>query len=123
MNLTDQYNKLAFLTPTIVDLCDSLAESTECKRELKFHINRANIEAQKVLAKHYMMYANHGAVANNQGGKEVSAEDIYNITAKAYDFLFNKSPREICCIAQIIADAEAKGLDYEAVEIPYQPIL
>ena len=46
MDLTNQYNKLAFLTPTIVDLCDTLRESTECKKELKYHINQANKEAQ-----------------------------------------------------------------------------
>lgn len=122
MDLVNQYNKLAFLAPTIVDLCDTLRESTECKRELKYHINQANKEAQKILAKHYKMYESYGTILNHENGKEMSTEDIYNITSKSYDFLLNKSPHEICCIAQLIREAEKSGLDYTQIEIPFTPL-
>ena len=122
MDLTNQYNKLAFLTPTIVDLCDTLRESTECKKELKYYINHANKEAQKILAKHYKMYESYGTILSKENGNEMSTEDIYNITSKSYDFLLNKSPHEICCIAQIIREAEKSGLDYTAIEIPFTPL-
>ena len=122
MDLVNQYNKLAFLTPTIIDLCDTLRESTECKKELKYFINQANKEAQKMLAKHYKMYESYGTILSKENGKEMSTEDIYNITSKSYDFLLNKSPHEICCIAQIIREAEKSGLDYTAIDIPFTPL-
>lgn len=122
MDIVEQYNKLAFLAPTIVDMCDSLEQSTVTQKQLKFHIKRANIEAQKILEKHYKLYENYGTVENPDSDEVMSTEDIYNITSKAYDFLLNKSPHEICCIAQIIREAEKSGLDYTTIEIPFTPL-
>lgn len=122
MNITEQYNKLAFVAPVIVELCDDLEQTTVCQRELKFHIKRANIEAQKVLKKHFELYRN-GTIESLDGHKEMNTEDIYNITSKSYDFLLSKSPNEICVIAKIVQDLEEKGLDYMAIEIPYKPVV
>lgn len=102
-----------------------MEETNQYKRELKFHLNRARIEAEKVVTTHFNAYDRHGGI-EQQDGAEIHSFDIYNITAKAYEDLFKifteKKPNEIASIVQLLKIAEEKGIDYTQIDIPYQPV-
>lgn len=121
MDIVSEYNKLGFLASILIDICDNLEQTTEARHELKFHLKRANIEAQKVLKKHFELYENHGTVDNF--GNEIDAREIYHLTAKAYDFLFYKKPNEIASICEMVKQAEANGIDYTQIDIGFKPIV
>lgn len=119
------YNKLGFLAPILIEVIDQLEETNQYKRELKFHLNRARKEAEKVVTTHFNAYDRHGKI-EQVDGVEIHSFDIYNITAKAYEELFKifteKNPNEIASIVQLIKEAEKKGIDYTQINIPYQPV-
>ena len=118
MNIIDEYNKLGFLSSILIDVCDNLEQTTEAKQQLKYHLKRANIEAQKVLKRHFELYEAHGVVEGT-----VDAREIYHLTAKSYDFIFSRKPNEIASIAEMVKQAEKHGIDYTQIDIPYKPII
>lgn len=114
MSVKDQqnYNALGFISPKLVEILDSLEETTVCKRQYKYHLKRTNVEAQKVITEHYKLFNEYGELTTPNGLK-IDAEDIYNNTAKSYDFLLSKNPNELCVIADIMQKKEAEGFDYK----------
>ena len=122
MTITEHYNRLGFLAPIIVEICDNLEETTACQRQLKYHVKNANLEAQKVLSKHSGLYHDHGEVEQPDGAK-INTQDIYNITSKSYDFLFSKKPHEIASIASMVQQMDEAGTDYTKIDIPFKPLV
>ncbi len=120
------YNKLGFLAPILIEIIDQLEETNQYKKELKFHLNRAWHEAEKVVTTHFNAYDRHGEI-EQVDGVEIHSFDIYNITSKAYEDLFKifteKKPNEIASIVQLLKIAEEKGIDYTQIDIPFQPVL
>jgi len=121
--IQEAFNKLAFMAPVIVDLCDTLESSNVPQQQLKFHLKRLNLEAQKLLAKHYKLYESVESVTSKDNTNEIATEDIYNITSSSYDWILNKSPHEICVIVELVKRMEVDGLDYSDVSVNYKPIL
>lgn len=118
-----EYNRLAFLSPIVIDTIDNLEGSNQYKLELKYHLRRAMKECEKIHATHYKHFQDQGIVHHPTDGNAVDALDIYNITAKAYDYLLRLNPNEIASIVQIVKKAKERGIDLSEVNIEYEPIL
>lgn len=123
----DNWNKLGFIAPIVIDIIDRLKDTNAYEKQLKFHLNQGLKLLEKVSDKHSSAYQNYGEIQQPDGDlAPIHSRDVYNITAKAYEVLFmiftEKSPSEICCIAQLISTAYEKGIDLTQIEIPYEKL-
>lgn len=116
------YNKLAFLSQVVVDLCDKLEETTKPKRELKYHLKRANLEAQKVVKEHFDVWVKVGEI-EQPDGTMIEGEDVYAITDRAYEYLFNKKASEVVVIADMVRRMDEEGFKYTDYNVAYKPLI
>ena len=118
----NKWNQAAFITQSLLPILDSLEETTSPQRQFKYHLKRAILEGEKFLEKHFNIYENHGELTQPDG-TIIHSRDVYNTTAKAYDFVLNKKPHEMCGIAELLKSYEAGGIDYTEFDIEYQKIV
>lgn len=116
------WNIAAFIAQSLIPILDELEESTQPQREFKYHLKRAILEGEKFIAKHFITYQNYG-ILKQPDGTEIHSRDVYNITAKAYDFLLNKAPHEIVSVADLIKSYEEGGVDWKDFDIEYKKIV
>ncbi len=117
------YNRAAYIAQSLIPILDALEETTEPKRELKFHLKRTFEELDKLVRKHEREYRNHGLIEQEDSNlAPISGQDMYNITAKAYDFILEKQPNEIVSIVELVKSYEAGGINYGDFEVEYKPL-
>ena len=119
------YNKLGFICDILIPIIDSLKETNQYKKELKFHSNRTLAECEKIVDEHVGHYHYHGMIDDEKNS--IHSVDIYNITAKAYEeafkFFTERQPSEVASIMEIIRKAEEKGLKLQDINIEYKQAL
>lgn len=119
--LIQEYNKMGFIAPVMVEIIDHLKESTEYKKTLKMHLNGAMAELQKIHKKHFESY-DIAIEVPNPGGTTIDSQNIYNNTGKAYDFILQKTPSEVAQIAELVRRFEADGNKLSEIETYYFPV-
>lgn len=119
----DNWNKFCMIVSLLIDSGDKMKETNVYQKDFKNLLNRTLKEGEKAMNRHYKAYESHGEIIQPQEGlNPIHSRDVYNITSQAYEYLFNKSPHEICCIAELVRRLEAKGEDYTKIDIPFQPL-
>ncbi|TXG82518.1 MAG: hypothetical protein E6R13_04770 [Spirochaetes bacterium] len=125
--LNNIYNQIGFLAQVLIPLLDEMKETTQPKRQFKKACNDIISECDKFTREHFKHFQNFGEIPNPTGEKGHDAEDIYNVTAKAYDeafkFFTERTANEVTSIMELIRNSEDKGLKLEEVNISYKPIL
>lgn len=121
------YNKLGYLAPIMIEIIDYLKETNLYQKDFKFQINRALIECEKIVNKHYECYEDYGYIDQKEDELEpIHSQDIYNVTSKAYDEIFEffttNSPAEVVSILQAIKETKEKGLDFTQIILNYKPL-
>ncbi|GIJ96591.1 hypothetical protein CAPN001_11600 [Capnocytophaga stomatis] len=84
------YSIMGFLTPVMIECIDNLQGTNQYKKELKFHLNRALQECEKVSNEIYGRFSkiDKKEYQNLKEG-EIPMLDIYNTISKAYDYAFD----------------------------------
>lgn len=84
------YSVMGFLAPIMIECIDNLQGTNQYKKELKFHLNRALQECEKISNEIYVGFAkaDKQELPNLKEG-EVPMLDIYNTISKAYDYTFD----------------------------------
>ena len=116
------FNKLGFLSSVLIDLIDQLEGTKVYNKQLKYHLNRARIEAEKVANIHFKPF-NKGESLKQRDDTFINSQDVHCITSKAYDFLFEKEPSKIVVIADVVKKAEEQNtIDYDNASIPFDKL-
>lgn len=119
------YNKLNFLFSILIPLLDEAEETTQPMREVKFHLKRLREEAEKKYKVFYEAYQNGGFI-EQEDGKQISSYDIWRITEKSYEYLFNlvlkSPPHEIASLMNLHKSVQEKGIDINQISFEYNPI-
>lgn len=117
------WNTLCFLLSASIDKIDELKDTNVFNKQLKYHINQALKLMEKETTKHFNAHQEHGEIDQKDDTlAPVHTRDLYNITAKSYDFILSKKPHEVCSIVQMIKALEETGTDYTKIDIPFQPL-
>lgn len=84
------YSIMGFLAPVMIECIDNLQGTNQYKKELKFHLNRALQECEKVSNEIYGRFSkiDKKEYQNLKEG-EIPMLDIYNTISKAYDYAFD----------------------------------
>lgn len=123
-----ELNKIGFLSDVFIDLIDRLEGSNVYKLRLKNLLKQVLKELEKISGFQYKAYATYGMLPNysTQGDidkkdKKIDSLDVYNITSKAYqelfDLLTNKKPSDLVVLLEHIkslTDEDLKniGVDF-----------
>lgn len=84
------YLIMGFLAPIMIECIDNLRGTNQFRKELKFHLNRALQECEKINKEIYDRFAkaDKQELPNLKEG-EIPMLDIYNTIAKSYDVAFD----------------------------------
>jgi hypothetical protein len=116
------FNKLGFLSNLVIELNDQLENTNVYKQALKMHLKGAVKELEKISNHHGKAYIGKEGV-KQANGEEISSDNIYNITSKAYDYLFNKQPYKIVVIAELVKKLEENNdIDWENYSVEFKPL-
>lgn len=118
------YNKMGFLADVVIEINESLKDTTAYRQSIKYHANALQKEMERIVGIHAKSYNEFGNVDND--GKSMDARNIYNISSKAYDqafdFFCNRNPAEIVSAMELVRQYEANGGDLADVRVQYEPI-
>lgn len=118
------YNRIGFILQALVPILDRLLEHNTSRFALKKAIKDFIRESEKMIKEHHGAYENHVEV--DQDGVKIETSDIYNITAKAYDYivdcLYYDKPNEILSKKSIVDKFLAEGGNLEDISIPFRSI-
>ena len=120
-NANDSWSKICFMLPMLIDEIDKLMETTQPMRLLKHHLKGVISEANNESKKHY------NAVKKNmnfvdENGLRHEGEDVYFNTENAYRSIFERPTQDIIGIAELIKEAEKKGIEFKKIEVSYEPL-
>lgn len=117
------FNKIGFISNLLIELNDILENTNVYRQNLKMHLKGAIKELEKISNHHGNAYMKKGDVEQSDG-TSINSADIYNITAKAYDYLFDKEPYKVVVIADFIRKLdEKKAIDWLNQHVDYKPLI
>ncbi len=111
-----EFNKMSFLAPIMIEIVDKLKGTDQYRLGLKRHLNGVLRELEKLTDYHFGLYENHAE-------DDIDGRDIYNVTAKAYDFLLSKTPVDIIHISNIVKELDRSGIKYTDKDIQFQSMI
>jgi len=117
----ESYDKLAFISQSLIPLIDDLKETTQPKRQLKKTINDYLSELEKITKTHYSTFSDFGLI-KQEDGNDIESIDIYNVTAKAYDRILNLKPSHLTSLVSLLDKLESDGVDLNEILIDYKPL-
>lgn len=119
------YNQLCFLLNLIIPKIDELEDTTVYRQDVKFHANRLREKLIPLADEHQLAYINYGNVKNLE--KDISANDVFNITDKAYeealDWFFKRPPSQVVTLMTEIKRLEAENPNHmNEIYTEYTPL-
>ncbi len=118
------FNKLGFLSNLLINLIDQLEDTNFYNKQLKFHLNRARLEAEKISNFHFKAF-NVGVDFPQIDGSFINSKDVHCQTSKSYDYLFeilSKDPSDIVILANFLKNAEENITADNNFSIPYEKL-
>lgn len=126
-----ELNKIGFLSDVFIDLIDRLEGSNVYKLKLKNLLKQVLKELEKISGFQYKAYATYGMLPNysesqkNSKDKKIDSLDVYTITSKAYqelfDLLTNKKPSDLVVLLEHLKNLSEEEL--KEIGVDYTPII
>ena len=115
--------KIGFLSDILIGLIDKLEGTPIYKQRLKNLLKQVLKELEKITSFHYEAHQNFGKLPNGENS-EIDALDVYFITSKHYEELFelmtSSSIDKIVRILEIYKNTSEA--DFEQVSVKYEPV-